>query len=268
MNASRILGALLTVCTLVGSAGAQPQSPTQPAAPPQLAPVPKDCLIPGVNVAQDSPLPQVAQALQNRKRITILAIGGTSVAERGKRDRGYLSLVETFLENTFKGLDVTIVNRGVSGELARDAAERIKMEVALQGPDLVLWQLGTADALAHLSIEDFRSAVSETIDWLKDHKIDVALIGIRYARAIAKDAHYQAIRKTLSEVAREKNILRIGRYEAMETLQRIRAGAGEPLTDAELTETGYLCMSQYLARAIAAGLFAKPKGAIQPPARP
>jgi hypothetical protein len=39
---------------------------------------------------------------------------------------GHYAIVEHFLETIFKGLDVQIVHRGVSGELAADAAERIK----------------------------------------------------------------------------------------------------------------------------------------------
>jgi hypothetical protein len=32
---------------------------------------------------------------------------------------------------------------------------------------------------------------------------------------------------------------------------------GEPASESELTEAGYVCMAEYLARAIATGLFAK-----------
>ena len=66
------------------------------------------------------------------------------------------------LESTFKGLDVEVVHRGVSGELAADAAERIKTEVALNDADLVLWQLGTADALAQVPVAAFYVTVTQT----------------------------------------------------------------------------------------------------------
>jgi acyl-CoA thioesterase I len=224
---------------------------------PVIAPVPKACEVPGAQVIADSPLPNIAFALKERKKINILAIGATSASMRGPVSGGHYAVVEKFLEATFKGLDVEVVHRGVSGELAADAAERIKTEVALTNADLVLWQLGTADALAQVPVADFYVAVSQTLAWLKEHKIDVILVGLRYARSMSKDLHYQAIRTAIQEVAKKENVLRISRYEAEETLEKIRREQGVPVSELEVTEANYVCMAEYLARAIAAGLFVK-----------
>ena len=231
-----------------------------------LAPVPKACETPGVSVIAASPLPNIAIALKERKKINILAIGATSASLRGPVSGGYYAVVERFLESTFKGLDVEVVHRGVSGELAADAAERIKTEVALNDADLVLWQLGTADALAQVPVADFFVAVSHTIAWLKEHKIDVILVGLRYTRSMVKDLHYQAMRTAIQEIAKDHNVLRIGRYEAEETLERMRREQGDvPLSQAEVSEASYVCMAEYLARAIAAGLFVREPSPLKPP---
>jgi hypothetical protein len=223
-----------------------------------LAPVPKACETPGLTVIAASPLPHIAIALKERKRINILAIGATSASLRGPVSGGYYAVVERFLESTFKGLDVAVVHRGVSGELAGDAANRIRTEVALNETDLVLWQLGTADALAQVPVADFQEAVSQTVEWLKAHKVDVILVGLRYARSLAKDAHYQSMRVAIKEIAKTHNVLRIGRYEAEETMERIRKEQADvPISQAEVSEASYVCMAEYLARAIAAGLFVK-----------
>jgi acyl-CoA thioesterase I len=234
-----------------------------------LAPIPKACEAPGATVIAASPLPNVANALKERKKITILAIGSTSASLRGPVSGGYYAIVGRFLKSTFKDVEVKIVHRGVSGELAADAAERIKTEVALAEADLVLWQLGTADAFAQVPVANFYVAVSDTVVWLKEHKIDVILVGLRYARSMARDLHYQAIRTAIQEIAKAHNVLRIGRYDAEETLEKVRREQGVLLSEAEVTEAGYVCMAEYLARAIAAGLFAKeaPPGA-PPPAPP
>jgi lysophospholipase L1-like esterase len=256
------LGGVLTAVTLAWGPLALGQG-----APPVIAPIPKACEAAGTNVVGASPLPNVTIALKERKKIKILAIGSTSVSLRGPVSGGHYSVVESLLESTFKGLDVEVVHRGVSGELATDAAERIRTEVALTEADLVLWQLGTADALAQVPVADFHVAVAETIAWLKEHKVDTILVGIRYARSMAKDLHYQAIRAAIKEVAREQGVLRINRYEAEETLESIRRQQGVQLSEAEVTEAGYACMAEYLARAIASGLFLKdgpPQG--RPPA--
>lgn len=233
---------------------------------PTISPVPKACETPATTVFADSPLANTAKALKDRKKINILAIGSTSASSRGPVSGGYFIILEKFLEATFKGLDVVVVHRGVSGELAMDAAVRIKNEVALTHADIVLWQLGTADALARVPVEDFQNAVSDAVTWLKQNHVDVILVGLRYTRTMVTDPHYQAIRKVIGTIGKEQNVMRFGRYDAEETLEKIRAGQGMPMTEAEVTESGYVCMAEYLARAIAMGLFLKtPKAAPLPP---
>jgi acyl-CoA thioesterase I len=230
-----------------------------------MAPVPKACETPGVSVIGSSPLPNVAIALKERKKINILAIGSTSASLRGPASGGYYAVVEQYLEAAFKGLDVEVVHRGVSGELASDASERIKTEVALNAADLVLWQLGTADALAQVPVADFYATVSQTVAWLREHKVDLILVGLRYTRSMVRDLHYQAIRTAIQEVAKEQHVLRIGRYEAEETLERIRKEQGNaPISQAEVSEASYVCMAEYLARAIAAGLFVRDPSTLKP----
>jgi acyl-CoA thioesterase-1 len=231
-----------------------------------LAPVPKACETPGLSVIASSPLPNVAIALKERKKINILAIGATSASLRGPVSGGYYAVIEHFLESTFKGLDVEVVHRGVSGELASDAAERIKTEVALNDADLVLWQLGTADALAQVPVADFYITVSQTIAWLKEHKIDVILVGLRYTRSMVRDLQYQAVRTAIQEIAKDQHVLRIGRYEAEEMLEKIRREqGGVPMSQAEVSEASYVCMAEYLARAIAAGLFVREQPPLKTP---
>ena len=257
----------------VGVSPAVAQQGTAPATPPNsppaaeqkqdgaLPPMSRDCQIGSTQATSQTPLPNVAKAMRERGKIVILTIGSSPVVRRDTATGGYYDLVETLLEQTFKGLQVDVVHRGVSGELARDAGARIKMEVGLVDPDLVLWQVGTADALARLPIEDFQQSLSTTLAWLKAHDTDVALIGLHYVKALTKDNHYQAIRRSLRKIATDQGVMRISRYEATETISRIKSEQGAPMSSERLTETAYECSAEYLARAIAAGLFLKQKPA-------
>jgi len=238
-------GALLIACSALAQTS-----------PPELPPIGKEC---GEARATDVPLPNSAIALQQRKKIKLMAIGASSTAVLGIGRGGSPPLLERILERTIKGLDVEIINRGVSGELAEAAGERLKIEVALNHPDIVLWQVGTNDAFAHVPVESFELAVSNAVRWLKAHNIDVILVGLHYNKTLARDEHYQAIRTGLNRVASFEHVLRIGRYEAMEVLARTMQVGGQPEPeDFGLTEAGYNCMAQYIARTITVGLFAKP----------
>lgn len=254
--------------------GATAQQPQPPAAPPAginepnpegtLPPISRDCQFGATQAVSQTPLPNVERALRERQHIVILVIGASPVAHRNSGAGGHYQVVEQLLEDTFKGLEVTVVHRGVSGELARDAGERIKMEVALLSPDLVLWQVGTADALSRLPADEFEASVAETLVWLRGHGVDVALIGLHYIKALTKDVHYQAIRSSLKRLAEAHGIMRIGRYEAGETITRLRSEQGKPLSSTRLTEAAYECSAEFLSRAIASGLFLKRKGARPP----
>ena len=164
------------------------------------------------------------------------------------------SQLESILEHALKGVDVVILNRGVSGE----TAARIKSEVALRNPDLVLWQLGTNDALARIPPQEFEDTVRSTIRWLKENRIDVVLVGVQYTVRLARDANYAAIRDSLQKIAAEENILYVRRYDAMRFIAQNRANlqlmAGDNF---HLNDLGYQCMAEHVAHALIASLFVK-----------
>jgi acyl-CoA thioesterase I len=206
-----------------------------------------------------TPLPNSALALQKHHKVKILSIGSSSAAVLGIGHDGNPPLLEQILERNVKGLDVEIINRGISGELAEAAAERLKLEVALNEPNLVLWQVGSNDAFAQVPVDTFERSVVSTVRWLKEHNVDLILVGLHYMKQLAKDEHYQAIRASLQRITATESVLRINRSEAMDVLARTMRESGQPeASDFGFTEAGYNCMAQYVARAITVGLFAKP----------
>lgn len=206
-------------------------------------------------------LPHTARALRDRKRIKVLAMGATPLNERDQVNGQYAS-VEKVLETSFKGLDVEIVDRGVSGEIARDGAQRMQTEVALTRPDLVFWQVGVADALALTPPADLKETLTQAVKWLKAHDVDVVLIGLRYVRSLTRDASFQQVREVIAEVVRDEAILRVGHYAAVEALDRLRRLEGDVPTELDLTEAGSTCLADFLSRALAVRLFPKPRAGL------
>lgn len=221
-----------------------------------------ECQTPGIKIAGDIPLPNVLRAMRERRVLKILAIGASSKGGGDSADHGYYSLIESVLEKTVPGIDVKIIDRGISGELARDAAERLTTQVALINPDLVLWQLGTHDALRQVPVEEFRTSVVDALVWLREHKVDVVLVGMHFVRRLVNDPHYQAIRAELSRIAEEQKVLRIGRYEAMQVIEQARTfSKSVPPNEFALTEAGYSCLAEYVVRAVTSGVFVRDRPA-------
>lgn len=227
--------------------------------PPSLSP---SCEAPTADIATPEPLPHVLEKLQARGKIRVLAIGSSSMVGTGAStpSQNYPAQVEEILERTFKGLDVVVINRGVSGEVASATAERLKTLVALEAPDLVLWQVGTNDALSHVPLEDFTATVRGAVRWLKAHEIDTALVGLQYTLKVSTDPYYKSIRMALREIAASETVLLVRRYEAMEFIEQAKRARVAPSDDPPPADPGYRCMAEHIARAVVVSAFLRGRG--------
>ena len=241
-----------------GSQGQGTQGQGTPVqAPPALSP---QCDVPAADIAAPAPLPNVSKALNEHRVLHILAIGSAASAGLGMSSgiKSYPVQITDILESALKGVDVEITNRGVGGEVAQTSAERIRSEVALAKPDLVLWQLGTNDALSRVDPDQFSDIVKTTVDWLRDSQIDVVLVGLQYTSRFAKDASYDAIRAALTKIAADEKILYVRRYDAMKFIAQTRANLHLMASDNfHLSDLGNQCMAEHVARALIANLFVK-----------
>ena len=226
-----------------------------PSAPPALSPDCRTKRIAGELFRR--PLRALSRAVRAKRQVRVLAIGSSSTAGVGASSASatYIARLETSLEGSLQGLNFNVVGRGLSGEEAQGAADRMKQEVEETKPDLVVWQLGTNDAIRHVSLDKFKTCVKTTLSWLNENKIDVVLIDPQYGDALTKDEHYEKVVGALAEVARETRVLLVDRFEAMRELQRERGDLFYLATDKlHLNDRGHRCMAEQLARAIVGGL--------------
>ncbi len=255
------LALTIGLCAVFAGKAQNAPSDIAPAPPPVVAPpLSPSCDVPAADIAVPTALPIFSAALQKRQTVKILAIGSSSTAGTGSSasSKSYPSQLEGILEHALKRADVVIVNRGLPGEVAESTAERIRNEVALEKPDLVLWQLGTNDALARVSPADFESIVVSTVEWLKQNQIDVVLVGLQYAPRLIRDQNYAAIRDTLRFIAVKENVLYVSRYDAMRFIAQTRANLQLMSRDNfHLNDLGYQCMAEHVAHAVIVSLFMK-----------
>lgn len=213
------------------------------------------------------PLRGLSRAVRANRPVKVLAIGSSSTVGVGASSPSatYIARLETTLEGALKGLDFEVIGRGVSGEEAQGAAERMKKEVAAARPDLVVWQVGTNDALRHVDIESFKISLRTTLAWLAENRTEVVLIDPQYGEALVKDAHYERVVAAVAEVAREARVVLVDRFEAMRELHRQRGDGFYLASDnLHMNDVGHRCMAEQLARSIVAGLLAADAEAMQP----
>jgi len=236
-------------------AGAPTAAIVLPTVPPLLSP---DCST--RRVAGElfrRPLRSMRRAVRSKAHVKVLAIGSSSTVGVGASSptATYVARLGTSLEGAVKGLDFNVIGRGMSGEVAQGAADRMKQEVEEIKPDLVVWQVGTNDALGHVSLDRFKDCLKTALSWLADNKIDVVLVDPQYGEALAKDEYYEKVVGAIAEVAREQRVLLVDRFEAMREAQRERGDMFYLTSDnLHMNDRGHRCMAEQLARSIVGGL--------------
>ena len=198
-------------------------------------------------------LPHVGHALQTMHTARILAIGSSSTAGVGASSpsKTYVARLETNLETALVGTEFDVIGHGLSGEVAQGAADRMKREVEDAKPDLVIWQVGTNDALRHVAIDGFKNCLKKTLVWLKEQNVDVILINPQYSDTLAQDAFYKDVVAAIDAVAREQQVIVVDRFEAMHSLQRQQGAQFDLSSDGlHMNDEGYRHLAEHVAGTI------------------
>ncbi|KAB1072638.1 SGNH/GDSL hydrolase family protein [Methylobacterium planeticum] len=262
----------LWMAALVLAAGLSPAPAQEPApapqptivSPPNAAAAPgaepldpslsPECRVPGSKLYTLAKLRAVKMALKDKRPVRVLAVGSTSAGPGASAT--YPMKLETALERSLPDVDVVVEARGLQGEIASGAAERLRSMVADVEPDLVIWQVGTHDALARVEIDAFGEALDETVKWIKSHEMDVVLVDPLYTASLADDAYYSSIVRKVQEVAAREGVPLVQRYEAMRYLSgRAEKSEGHMLgRQFRLNDLGLRCMAEHVTRAITLSL--------------
>lgn len=233
-------------------------APLPPPLPPEAMVMSLQCAVPPHEIAAPAPLPATIAKLQSGKKLRILTIGTASVQgpDRKTGPGNENSQFASLLGKVLKDIEIVIINRGVSGEVAATSAQRLINEAAMTRPDLVLWQLGTSDAISRVPVDEFIDTVRTTVRRLRENNIDVVLVGLQYTPQFARDEHYYAMRTALNELANSEHLVHVRRYHVMEFIARTKANMKVlPDGDFNVGELGPQCMAEHVAQALIANVF-------------
>src|SRR5262245_3062014 len=245
-----LVGLALTLAPLPGSA----HEPGAVAAPkPEVAAAPADPSPPRAVRGLGQQLPRLGRTLRDTHTAKVLAIGSSSTVGTGASSPAgtYTARLEVDLEKALAGTDFDVVSHGLGGEMAQGAADRMKREVEEVKPDLVVWQVGTNDAIRHVALDNFKNCLRKTLAWLKDQQLDVILINPQYGDLLIKDAYYEDVVNAIAEVARDAEVLLVDRFQLMKTLQREHTDRAYLSADnLHMNDEGYRCLAEQLAATI------------------
>ncbi|HZW14840.1 MAG TPA: GDSL-type esterase/lipase family protein [Brevundimonas sp.] len=230
------------------------RSPTAPAAP-------EACPVTDTHVVANDGLDRSRAAVASG-RLTILAMGSSSIEGVGasRPERAFVPLLEAGLERRLPGIEITVINKGVGGETAKETADRLGREIEAGDPDLVIWQLGTNDMLRDRPMDDVFADFRRGQTVLDRAGVDVLLIDPQRLPEGTANPSFRGRNPALGEMARlidlEGGRVRyavLHRFAAMADWTGLDRGGVGP-DDLHLNDAGYACWAAITAEGLAAAL--------------
>lgn len=162
-------------------------------------------------------LERVRRALATRRELLIVALGSSSTQGVGATapDRSYPARLEAVLRARFQGAGIRVANRGVGGETVADNLARLGRDVLDLRPDLVVWQVGTNDALRGLAPDTVAAQVRDGVAAIRAAGAEVALLASQPLPAPERDGRVRAMGDALRATAGRAGVPYLDRHALM-----------------------------------------------------
>jgi len=202
-------------------------------------------------------LPHLASAFAAGKEPVVVALGSSSTEGIGATDssRAYPARLAAEMQARH-GLAMTVLNKGVGGEVTTDMLRRIKEDVLAHRPTLVIWQTGSNTALRGVDPSEHRWAVAEGLAALTAEGIDVVLMDLQYAPRVIEAARHEQIVTQLQDEADRAGAGVFHRFGIMRAWHEAGIGFDETLTNdgVHMNDWSYGCIAKLLADGLAAAI--------------
>jgi lysophospholipase L1-like esterase len=257
MHRVAIFGAAATLGVLVlGRAPAQtpgaPAMPTSELAAPQ-SPV---CAVALDQARFDWPLVRTARLVAARKPVKIVALGSSSTFGAGASTSAasYPSRLADELGRHFPAHEISVLNRGVSGEEASDMLARLETAVIAEQPDLVLWQVGTNSVLRDKAVLPHATLLHEGLTRLKATGADIVLIDPQYAPKVIARPNAEGMVSLIAAAAKSERVCLFHRFALMRRWHENERLPFETFVSPDglhMNDWSYACVAKWLGAAIA-----------------
>jgi acyl-CoA thioesterase I len=186
--------------------------------------------------------------------LDILAIGSSSTEGIGASSpaNAYPARLEAELEQR-TGADFDVKNAGVGGELAAKTLERLKSALKSGWARLVIWQVGTNDAIVGVDEKVFRATVESGVAAARAAGVPLMLVDPQFILKSPDPARYERFVEIVDAVGAMDRVPVLSRYvmmkrwgaKGLKAVGSLMSGDGLHMSD-----LGYRCLAHALADAI------------------
>ena len=191
----------------------------------------------------------------------ILAIGSSSTEGIGASSpaNAYPARLEQELEK-HTGIDFDVKNAGIGGELAAKTLERLKSALKSGWARLVIWQVGTNDAIVGVDETLFRATVNAGVAAARAAGVPLVLVGPQFTLKSPDPVRYERFVKMVDDIGAADRVPVLSRYAMMKSWSAKGAKALALLLSGDglhMSDLGYRCLAHALAEAIEGATEAK-----------
>lgn len=184
----------------------------------------------------------------------ILAIGSSSTEGIGASspDHSYPAQLEDDLSALWKD-EVTVINAGKGGEKAVETIERLEAALKTDKFDLVIWQVGTNDAISGVNEDAFRALLERGVGAAQKASTAMILLDQQYFPSINDLPRYERFVKAVSALGNERKVSVFSRYTLMQDWNSHSADELRSMLSSDgfhMGDKGYDCLASHVADAI------------------
>jgi len=199
-------------------------------------------------------LKDLAKRVSARTGLHVLAIGSSSTRGIGASSPAhtYPSQFEQDLGKQF-GSDVSVINAGVNGETADATMARLEERITAEKFDLVVWQVGTNDAVKGADEQAFRAFVEVGVKLVKSKQMDIVLLDPQFFPGVKDPARYERYVNIIAAVGEETGTPVMSRYQLMKDWAEKNPGEITAMLSGDgfhMSDRGYTCLANAMASAV------------------
>ena len=164
-------------------------------------------LLSSARLSLGAPLTGIRAKLQSGKGLTVVALGSSSTTGFGTGSGGaFPDVMKRELMRLRPSAQIELINSGRIMDNIPGNVGRLGSDVLNHKPDLVVWQLGSNDAVWRGIAGNVKEMITNAVKRLKAANADIVLVDLQYAPLVLASDRHVRMEKIIAEVAREQNV--------------------------------------------------------------
>lgn len=215
------------------------------------------CQAPDDLLLVNYPANRVYEKIRAGGPLSVLVLGSsssvTAPAWVGRGFQAYPRRLERELTARLPGIKVSVTDRTAPGQTAAMMAGQLERLLWQLKPDLVVWEVGTTDAVHKVDVARFGEAVAEGLQVLQERSVDSLLVDMQYSPQTEAIYDFQPYLDYLAQLAEANDANVLHRYGLMRFyIEEGRFNPAAAGADAQLKSAAFVhgCLARQLASMI------------------